>query len=187
MVKAQGWFALLWAPLGFAVGLFVTARIALPILLGLPRAIQLVSSGRDGRGGISASCRSSGSLDCAVVCDPIPGQILPAVSSTWFESNGALSAGVWFGVVGILLSALSQKSRADFNADFDQSYRQFYVHRDVRRRRPNRHRGLNCSLLEGVSTDHPANRVVLFCAIFPVANYRKSEQGKRHDYENNHA
>jgi hypothetical protein len=45
MVMAQGWSALLWVSLGFFVGLFVTARIALPILLGLPRAIRLVASG----------------------------------------------------------------------------------------------------------------------------------------------
>jgi len=61
-------------------------------------------------------------------------------AAAWFETNGALSGGVWLGVVGILLSALSKKSRADFQAEFDQSYRQFYVHRDARRRRSNRRR-----------------------------------------------
>ncbi|MGZ4975194.1 MAG: hypothetical protein ACXWDN_20720, partial [Limisphaerales bacterium] len=42
---AQGWFAVLWMSLGFVIGLFVSARIALPILLGLPRAMRLVGSG----------------------------------------------------------------------------------------------------------------------------------------------
>ncbi len=41
-VKAQGWSGLPWVSLGFVIGLFVTARIALPILLGLPRAMRLV-------------------------------------------------------------------------------------------------------------------------------------------------
>jgi hypothetical protein len=45
MVMAQGWSALPWVSLGFFVGLFLTARIALPIHLGLPRAIRLVASG----------------------------------------------------------------------------------------------------------------------------------------------
>jgi len=45
MVKAQGWSGLPWVSLGFLVGLFLTARIALPILVGLPRAIRLVASG----------------------------------------------------------------------------------------------------------------------------------------------
>ena len=45
MVRAQGWLALLWFPISFVVGVFVTAQIALPIILGLPRAIRLVSHG----------------------------------------------------------------------------------------------------------------------------------------------
>jgi hypothetical protein len=145
MVKAQGWFALLWAPLGFAVGLYVTARIALPILLGLPRAIQLVSSGE-----------MRAAVYRRLLFPPFLWIVLLSVilflvrffrpsAITWFESNGALSAGLWFGVASILLSALSQKSRADFHAGFDQSYRQFYVHRDARRQRHTRRR-INSSL-----------------------------------------
>jgi hypothetical protein len=42
MVAEKGWFSLIWMPLGFAIGLFVTAQIALPIVLGLPRAVRLV-------------------------------------------------------------------------------------------------------------------------------------------------
>src|ERR1700756_4298382 len=45
MVNAQGWSGLLWVSVGFVIGLLVTARIAFPILLGLPRAIHLVASG----------------------------------------------------------------------------------------------------------------------------------------------
>ena len=45
MVKAQGIIALLWFPLGFVIGLCVAAQIVLPIVLGLPRAIRLVSRG----------------------------------------------------------------------------------------------------------------------------------------------
>jgi hypothetical protein len=39
----QGWTALFWAPVGFVAGLYVTAQIVLPIILGLPRAIRLVA------------------------------------------------------------------------------------------------------------------------------------------------
>lgn len=140
MVKAQGWFALLWLPLGFVVGLFVTARIALPILLGLPRAIHLVSGGE-----------MRAAIFRRLLLTPVLWIVLLSVilflvrffrpsAVAWFQTNGALSGGVWLGVVGILLSALSPKSRADFHAGFDQSYRQFYVHRNARRRRPSRHR-----------------------------------------------
>ena len=140
MVKAQGWFALLWAPLGFIIGLFVTAQIALPILLGLPRAIHLVSSG-EMRAAVYRRLVFTPVLwivHLSVILFLV-GFFWPSAAA-WFETNGALSAGVWLGVVGILLSALSKRSRADFQADFDRSYRQFYVHRDARRRRPNRHR-----------------------------------------------
>ncbi len=140
MVKAQGWFALLWLPLGFVIGLFVTAQIALPILLGLPRAIHLVSSG-EMRAAVYRRLLFSPVLwivHLSVILFLV-GFFWPSAAA-WFETNGALSAGVWLGVVGILLSALSKRSRADFQADFDRSYRQFYVHRDARRRRPNRRR-----------------------------------------------
>ena len=134
MGRAQGWLGLLWVSLGFLIGLFVTARIAFPILLGLPRAIRLVASGEMR----AAAYRR-------LLLTPVLWIVMLAVivlligffwplAAAWFEGNGALSAGLWLGVVGILLSALSSKSRADFNADFDQSYRQFYVGRSARRR-----------------------------------------------------
>jgi len=140
MVKAQGWFAVVWVLLGFVIGFFIAARIALPILLGLPRAIHLVSSGE-----------MRAAVFRRLLIPPLLWIVLLSVilflvrffrpsAVAWFETNGALSGGVWLGVVGILLSALSQKSRADFHADFDQSYRQFYVDRNARRRRPNRYR-----------------------------------------------
>jgi len=140
MVKAQGWFALLWVPLGFVISLFVTAKIALPILLGLPRAIHLVSSG-EMRAAVYRRLLFTPVLwivHLSVILFLV--RFFWPSAAAWFETNGALSAGVWLGVVGILLSALSKKSRADFQAEFDQSYRRFYVHRDARRRRPNRHR-----------------------------------------------
>src|SRR6266705_1266173 len=138
MVNAQGWSGLLWVSVGFVIGLFVTARIAFPTLLGLPRAMRLVASGE-----------MRAAVYRRLLFTPVLWIVLFSVilflvrffwpsAAAWFETNGALSAGVWLGVVGILLSALSKKSRADFHAEFDQSYRQFYVHRDARRRRPNR-------------------------------------------------
>jgi hypothetical protein len=140
MANAQGWSALLWVPLGFVISWFVTARIALPILLGLPRAIQLVSSG-EMRAAVYRRLLFTPVLWIVllplIVCLV---RFFRPSAATWFETNGALNGGVWLGVVGVLLSALSQKSRADFQADFDQSYRQFYVHGGARSQRPNRRR-----------------------------------------------
>ena len=135
MVKAQGWFGLLWVSLGFVIGLFVTARIALPILLGLPRAMRLVASG-EMRAAVYRRLLFTPVLwivQLGVIVFLVGFFWRSAVA--WFEGNGALSTGLWLGVIGIMLSALSKKSRADFDADFDRSYGQFYVGRSARRRR----------------------------------------------------
>ena len=113
----------------------MTARIALPILLGLPRAIRLVASG-EMRAAVYRRLLFPPVLwivHLAVIVFLV--EFFWPSAAAWFEGNGALSAGAWLGVVGILLSALSKKSRADFDIDFDRSYRQFYVGRTARRRR----------------------------------------------------
>jgi hypothetical protein len=135
MVQAQGWLGLIWVSLGFVIGLFVTARIALPVLLGLPRAMRLVASG-EMRAAVYRRLLFTPVLwivQLAVIVFLVGFFRTSAVA--WFEENGALSTGLWLGVIGILLSALSKKSRADFDADFDRSYGQFYVGRSGRRRR----------------------------------------------------
>ena len=132
---AQGWFAVLWVSLGFVIGLFVTARIALPILLGLPRAMRLVGSG-EMRAAVYRRLLFTPILwivQLAMIVFLV-GFFWPSAAA-WFQSNDALISGLRLGVIGILLSALSKTSRADFHAQFDQSYRQFYVGRTPRRRR----------------------------------------------------
>ena len=135
MVQAQGWSGLLWVSVGFVIGLLVSARIAFPILLGLPRAIRLVASG-EMRAAVYRRLLFAPLLwivPLAMIVFLV--EFFWPSAAAWFESNGALSTGLWLGVVGILLSALSGKSRADFDADFDRSYQQFYVRRSTRRRR----------------------------------------------------
>ena len=132
---AQGWFAVLWVSLGFVIGLFVTARIALPILLGLPRAMRLVRSG-EMRAAVYRRLLFTPVLwivQLAMIVFLV-GFFWPSAAA-WFQNNDALISGLRLGVIGILLSALSKKSRAEFHADFDQSYAQFYVRSTSRRRR----------------------------------------------------
>ena len=132
---AQGWFALIWVSLGFVIGLFVTARIALPILLGLPRAMRLVGSG-EMRAAVYRRLLFTPILwivQLAMIVFLV-GFFWPSAAA-WFQSNDALISGLRLGAIGILLSALSKTSRADFHANFDQSYAQFYVRRTSRRRR----------------------------------------------------
>ena len=134
MVMAQGWSAVPWVSLGFFVGLFVTARIALPILLGLPRAIRLVASG-EMRAAVYPRLFAPALWIVQLAVIVVLLRFFWPSATAWFEGNGALSAGLWLGVIAILLSALSKNYRADFHADFDRSYRRFYVHRTARRRR----------------------------------------------------
>ena len=132
---AQGRFALIWVSLGFVIGLFVTARIALPILLGLPRAMRLVGSG-EMRAAVYRRLLFTPVLwivQLAMIVFLV-GFFWPSAAA-WFQSNDALISGLRLGVIGILLSALSKQSRADFHANFHQSYAQFYVRRSSRRRR----------------------------------------------------
>src|SRR5207248_5997786 len=118
VVNAQGWSGLLWVSGGFVVGLFVTARIAFPILLGLPRAIRLVANGEM----LAAVYRRLlftpflWIVPLAVIVFLV-GFFWPSAAA-WFQSNDELITGLRLGVIGVLLSALSKKSRADFEADF---------------------------------------------------------------------
>lgn len=132
---AQGRFAVLWVSLGFVIGLFVTARIAFPILLGLPRAIRLVRSG-EMRAAVYRRLLFTPVLWIVQLAAIVflVGFFRPSAAA-WFQSNDALITGLRLGVIGILLSALSKTSRADFYADFDQSYAQFYLRSTSRRRR----------------------------------------------------
>jgi hypothetical protein len=113
--------------LGFAVGLFVTAQIVLPLILGLPRAIRLVSRGET-RSGVYTRLLIAPILWIVVlfVILFLIGFFWPPAAA-WLAGNAALNVGTWLGVIGILLSPLSKKSRSDFRDDFDRSYAQFYT------------------------------------------------------------
>jgi hypothetical protein len=128
MVKMQGWFALLWLPLGFAIGLFAAAQIALPIMLGLPRAIRLVSRGAM-RPGVYARLLAIPILWLVAVSGMLflVGFFWPPLAAR-VEGNDAFNIGTCLGIFAILLSPLSsKKSRSDFREDFDRSYGQFYT------------------------------------------------------------
>jgi hypothetical protein len=114
---------LVWLPLGFVIGLFVTAQIALPLILGLPRAMRLVSRG-EMRSAVYARLLITPILWVVILF--LIGFFWPAAAA-WVAGNAALNVGIWLGTIGILLSPLSKKSRSDFRDDFDRSYGQFYI------------------------------------------------------------
>lgn len=123
----QGISALLWLPLGFAIGVYVAAQIVLPILLGLPRAAILVRKHQ------MRSAVFHGIVLRVVLwlvgcfgISFIAGFIWPAFADFVWK-NLALNLGLNLGTLAMLLSPLSKKCRADFRVDFDRAYREFYV------------------------------------------------------------
>ena len=126
MINANGITALLWVPVGFVFGLFATAQLVLPIILGLPRAIRLV-----------AKDEMRGAVFGRILVTPFVWLVLLSMVSFGFGflwpsaaeflyNNVPLNLGTWLGTIAIVLSPLSAKGRADFRADFDQSYQQYY-------------------------------------------------------------
>jgi len=127
-LKLQGITALLWLPLGFVLALYISAQIILPLLLGFPTAISLVFK-RQMRSGIFIRLLATSIVWFILVFGALflVGFLWPSVVG-WLESNAALNVGTWLGIAGILVSPLSKKSRADFQAGFDRSYGRFYTH-----------------------------------------------------------
>lgn len=125
-IRVQGWTAVLWVPAGFAFGLYTTAQIVLPIILGLPRAIRLV---------VKRQMRSA--VFGAIILTPVIWSVLIITAAFlvgWFSpaaaehlyNNLALNLSANLGILAIILSPLSRESRSDFNQDFDKAYRRFY-------------------------------------------------------------
>jgi hypothetical protein len=127
MLRVQGLSALLWTPLGFAFGFFSAGQIVLPVLLGLPRAIWLVSK---------AQMRLSVCLRILVVSFiwlvmlavllVLIGYFWPSTAESAYN-NLALNLGMSLGMLAILLCPLSARCRSDFVADFNTSYQKFFT------------------------------------------------------------
>ena len=126
-LKLQGITALLWFPLGFVLALYISAQIILPLLLGFPRAISLVSK-RQMRSGIFIRLLATPIVWFILVFGALflIGFLWPSVAAS-VQANAALNLGVSLGTIAIILSPLSKKSRGDFRVDFDQSYARYYT------------------------------------------------------------
>jgi hypothetical protein len=123
MVVAQGISALLWVPLGFTFGLFVTAQMFLPLILGFPRAIRLVAK-RQMRPTVFGRILATPVI--WFVALTVVGFLWPSAAE-FLENNSAFNLGTWLGTIAIILSPLSKQTRSDFRADFDKAYRRFFT------------------------------------------------------------
>ena len=123
LVAKFGWTALLWSPIGFIIGLFISANIVLPIFMGVPMAMSHVSKKEMKSGVYLALFRA-----------PIIWTVLIFFFAYFFQSgynwvlnNETLFIGLIVGFIAILLSPLSKKARTDFRSDFDKSYGKYYT------------------------------------------------------------
>ena len=133
MLKAQGIAALLWVPIGFAFGFIVTDLMVLPLMLGLPRAIRLVSA-RQMRAAVFGRIILTPLiwLVLLAIVTFLVGWFLPTAADSLYN-NAALNLSANLGMLAIILSPLSKKCRADFRASFDKSYHRFYTGSDESR------------------------------------------------------
>jgi hypothetical protein len=126
MIRVQGISALLWTPIGFVIGLFVTSQIILPLLLGIPRAVKFVHRGE----------MRPAVLGRIIITPVLWLILLPVVligagffwpsAAERLYNNLALNLSTNLGALAIILSPLSRKIRLDFNADFGKNYGGFY-------------------------------------------------------------
>ena len=127
MVRAQGIAALLWFPLGFVIGLFATAQMLLPILMGLPRAIRLIAKHQMRSVVIGRILVTPLIWFVSLFVVSFAFGFLWPSAAEFLYNNAASNLGGWLGTLAILLSPLSKKARSDFREDFDNSYGRFYL------------------------------------------------------------
>lgn len=123
LIAKFGWTALLWSPLGFVVGLFASANIVLPILMGVPMAISHTSKNEMRPRVFLALVRTPLIWTTAIF---LFAWFLPSATN-WIIKNETFTIGLICGAVAIILSPLSKKSRIDFRTDFNKSYSSYYT------------------------------------------------------------
>jgi len=127
LIAIYGWIALLWSTLGFIIGLFITAQMVLPLLLGLPLAFSLVSKKQMRPKIFLVLFRTPVIWIIQLsVLGFILGWFWPTAVN-WIVENQTLNIGMSFGSIAILLTPLSKKGRDDFRADFDKVYGRYYT------------------------------------------------------------
>ncbi|MEI8203824.1 MAG: hypothetical protein WCH34_12460 [Bacteroidota bacterium] len=126
LIGIFGWSALLWSPLGYFIGLFISAQLILPIILGLPIAVPLVIKKEMRPRVYLALFRTPliWIIQLSIFCFLLA-WVWPSAAK-WIIGNQTLNIGLTFGFIAILLTPLSRKGRVDFRIDFDKIYSKYY-------------------------------------------------------------
>lgn len=123
LVGNFGWTALLWGPLGFTIGLFISANMILPILMGYPIAFGLWIKQKIRPAVFIALLRAPFFW---ILISFLIGFFFPS-AIMWVLKNPSLNMSLAFGSFCIILSPLSKQTRQDFRSDFDKAYSKYFL------------------------------------------------------------
>ena len=127
LFKVQGWTAILWMPLGLAVSLFAVSNILLLPLMGFPMARNLKRMGIARPGLERAIFTLVAALSLFVIA--VIG-VATWIWPTWVRMglhNPSLLVGAGIGAIGVLMSPLSAKAKADFALDFFKRFSKYII------------------------------------------------------------
>ena len=110
MVKAEGISALLWTPLGFAFGLFITAQMLLPLILGLPRAVRLVAKGQMRAAVLGRILVTPIIWFALLIAVGFGLGILWPSALAFLDKNNAFNLSAWLGTAAIILSRYQKEA-----------------------------------------------------------------------------
>lgn len=127
LLAIYGWLALLWAPIGFILGLFLASNTIFLLVLGLPIAYHQVKEFIMLPKVYISIIRTLGIWIILITTIIIILFFLWPSAIDWVLNNKPLNFGFLFGFAAILISPLSKKCRKDFRVDFDKSYGRFYI------------------------------------------------------------
>jgi len=133
MIMAQGWYALIWTPVGFIISLYATAQMVLPLVLGIPRAARLIRR-KEMRAAVLipivlVPLSWAFGLSLLLFC---LGWFFPSAADFAYN-NLALNMGMWLGTLAILVGPFSARTRNDFRSDFDNAYCKYQLIRETRK------------------------------------------------------
>src|ERR1035437_10072934 len=123
LVAKFGWLALIWGTLGFIFGIFASANIVLPILMGVPIATSLIIK-KQMKPTVYFALLRAPIIWLAVLF--LIGWFFPTVA-TWIYNNEPLNIEGNLGFALILFSPISKKARNDFRDDFDKAWGRYYT------------------------------------------------------------
>lgn len=123
LVGKYGWSSSIWSTLGFIIGLFSSANIILPILMGYPLSFYYLIK-NEIKPKVLLSLLYAPLFWCVAIF--LLGFFIPSVND-WVKGNIPFQVGTNFGFLAILITPIFKNGRDDFKSDYDKSYGKYYT------------------------------------------------------------